>query len=169
MTTQVNFDNPPPGLPSAEQRAIAVLKDLLPFMRKFRCGLVAKADPLRVAIVEPFGTPMPSGWKHSKQALPMKRKQVQGWREMAAGEWFHPQSQIQHPTAETVRQAEIVDAIAQVLRHFNCGLMAVANGKSPILVLAEHLMSGQWFGLVKVEQLDLYGCHYEPIKRETVQ
>lgn len=166
MTPQVTFDNPPPGLPSSEQRAIAVLKDLLPFMRKFRCGLEAKADPLRVAIVEPFGTAMPSGWKHSKQALPMKRKQVQGWRELAAGEWFHGQSQIKHPTSDTVRQAEIVDAVAQVLRHFNCGLMAVPG---PILVLAEHLMSGQWFGLVKVEQIDLYGCRYEPIKRETVQ
>lgn len=149
------------------QRALEVLTDLNKFCQHFRIGIQPRADPLRIAIVEPHGEVM---WKHSKQTVPMTRAQVTGWTEITQGDYLHGQSYLKRPAkSHEVRVAEILDAIAQCLRHYNSCLVPMPIDGEPMMILCEEIGGGQRRAYAVVAELDCYGFKDRPVKPRVTQ
>ena len=152
------------------QRALAVIEDLHRFCHHFRIGIQARENPLRIAIVEPKGPPMPKGWKHDKQVTPVRRELVSVWEEITNGQCLHGQSFMPGKLkSEDLRAAEVLDAITQCLRRFSSSLIPMPIDGEPMIILCEEMGNGQRRAYGVIAELDCYGYKDRPVRSERIQ
>ena len=144
--------------PDDEDRAKAVMHDLRPFLRKHRIGLFAReAERFRVAMSDPIGA-------QNKRA-PIARQKVREWRDFGNAEIICSPECGEFPmlAGRSVRQMEILDALGQVMRHFQSAIIPAPVAGLPTMILCDGVM-GNWRAYAVVEECDCYGYNVRGIR-----
>lgn len=151
------------NLSDDRDKALAVMEDLLKFMRKFRIGLFARESKhLQIALSDPIGE---GPFKLTQGAAPSQRRFVTEWRDfcnvLAIGSHMgEAQPQIISGAADrqvTQRALEILDGLGQVMRHFHSAIIPAPVNGDTMLLLCDHLPDGQWRAYSLIAALDCYG------------